>query len=66
MTKIIELDITDQAAENISESAKPNSIKPIKFVHLCSNLLANQSMLNGAIMIETAKTSAVVFIKARE
>ena len=29
-------------------------------------MLANQLMLNGAVMIETAKTSAVAFIKARK
>ena len=53
-----------QVANSISESAKPNWNKQIKFAYL--QKLANQSMLNGVIMIKMTETSGVIFMEARK
>ena len=52
-----------QAVNNISESIKSNSSKPIKFAQL--QKLANQSMMNGVIVIEITKVYTVVFMEVR-
>ena len=41
-----------------------NSNKPIKFVYL--QKLANQSMLNGTLVMEMTKTSTFVFMKVKK
>ena len=46
------------------ESAMSNSNKPIKFVYL--QKLANQSMLNGTLVMEMTKTSTFVFMKVKK
>ena len=52
-----------QAVKNISEGAMSVLNKPIKFAHLLK--LANQSMFDGVLVIDMAKTSTVVFMKER-